>query len=90
MTLKIEKGLAVKEYNNGGAEEKAPADDDWSNSNQKKWRVWFEYKAGVGFVVNDTNYDNTNTNTNCSSHLCEIPMAQTLATGWAIIYDNAY
>jgi hypothetical protein len=63
---------------------------DWSNSNQKKWRVWFEYKAGVGFVVNDTNYDNTNTNTNCSSHLCEIPMAQTLATGWAIIYDNAY
>ncbi len=134
MTLKIEKGLAVKEYNNGGTEEKAlleklfgkkafmpvmeriksfedacedqgikPEDvlpyqgkitmeqeainayiklrviakslqedwtADWSNSNQKKWRVWFEYKAVVGFVVIGTDCVYTYAGTYSGSRLC--------------------
>ena len=43
---------------------------DWTNKNQKKWRVWFEYRAGVGLVVADTNYDLTSTYSFCGSRLC--------------------
>lgn len=43
---------------------------DWTNRNEAKWRVWFEYKAGVGFVVYVTFYDYTDTLTSCGSRLC--------------------
>ncbi len=29
---------------------------DWSNSNQKKWRPWFQYKAGLGLVFDSSTW----------------------------------
>lgn len=42
---------------------------DWSDSNQKKWYPWFEYKNG-GFVVAGTDYYYDYTCTDVGSRLC--------------------
>lgn len=41
---------------------------DWTKRDEKKWYVWFEYKAGVGFVVADADY--VRTYTCVGSRLC--------------------
>lgn len=43
---------------------------DWTKRDEKKWYVWFKYKAGVGFVVDDTAYGNTLADTSVGSRLC--------------------
>lgn len=43
---------------------------DWTNNNQAKWRVWFEYKAGVGFVVGDSFCGRAGAYALCGSRLC--------------------
>ncbi len=41
-----------------------------------------------GFRFSNSNYDNWNTNTNVSSHLCEITAAQTMPTGQNMIGND--
>lgn len=42
---------------------------DFNDSSQKKWRVWFEKRSGVGFVVGFAYCDDTYTGTGCGSRL---------------------
>ena len=64
---------------------------DWNDDNEPKWFPVFNMQSktpsGVGF--SHSNYDNWNTNTNCSSHLCEIKLTpQTLPTWQKITILN--
>jgi hypothetical protein len=43
---------------------------DWSNSNQKKWRSWFEYKKGSGFRFRVSLCVSTTTHSGGGSRLC--------------------
>lgn len=42
---------------------------DFNDSSQKKWRVWFEKRSGVGFVVADANAYWSNARTDVGSRL---------------------
>lgn len=42
---------------------------NWSNSDQKKWYPWFEYTPS-GFVVHDTFFNYSYTDTRVGSRLC--------------------
>jgi len=41
---------------------------DWTNSNQRKWRPWFNLSSGFGF--DDSVYGFTDAHTDCGSRLC--------------------
>jgi hypothetical protein len=43
---------------------------DFTDRKVYKYYPWFDYKAGVGFVVGDTYYDGTNTYAHVGSRLC--------------------
>lgn len=48
---------------------------DYTDRNQAKWWCWFEFKAGVGFVVGDTVYGHSYSGTDVGSRLC-MPTAE--------------
>lgn len=43
---------------------------DWTKRDEKKWYVWFEYKASVGYVVDGTGYESHHTHADVGSRLC--------------------
>lgn len=43
---------------------------DWNDSSQYKYYPWFDYEAGVGFVVDGTRYADAYSGTGVGSRLC--------------------
>lgn len=43
---------------------------DFTNPRQYKYYAWFDYKAGLGFVVDGAGCDGTGTRTGVSARLC--------------------